>query len=706
MNVEVESPTVVCAPSLPANELGERMLRLLTVLRITAGSIALLTAAVVLMGGWIAGVDAMKSILPGFSTMKVNTAIGITALGAALILTATERRYRPLGSALAGAAMMVGLLTLAEYAFHWDAGIDQLWIKDIVTPSTAAPGRPAEATALMIALLGAALLCVGRPALSRPKMLTAVTVSMMSWTILIGYVFGPHALHEVQLISSVALHSAVILLFLSIGVLAADPLSRSIRTVLTPGTSGVICRWLLPPAILAPPILGWLLSREGTLDLFPAQFDWALYSALSTLGSVWLIMVLAHRIAVIYSEREVATELSRQLRQALNDRETFKAVIENSSDFIGIADAQGTPNYLNAAGRQMIGLDVDFPVDTLQIADCYPPELRSFATDTILSEMQKYGRWQGETLFRHFRSQQAIPVSDTHFVVHESATGRILGSATITRDISDIKRARDERQAAHRELEEVNRKLHRAVRARDEVLGIVAHDLRNPLTSIVIEAEVLKRQCAGVDGWDPEPVLAIHRSAKRMNRLIQDLLDVARVEAGGISLERHCVSTHQVVADSVDAHSALAATTSVELRLETAGDVPDVWADRDRLLQVLENLIGNALKFTGPGGRVTVGAVSREGEVMFSVGDTGAGISAEDAPHIFDRFWQVRKDERRSAGLGLAIVKGLVEAHAGRVWVVSTPGYGATFFFTIPTTPPIESFTVTAAEDAPHSLWI
>jgi signal transduction histidine kinase len=301
--------------------------------------------------------------------------------------------------------------------------------------------------------------------------------------------------------------------------------------------------------------------------------------------------------------------------------------------------------------------------------------------------MQKYGRWQGQTLFRHFGSERAIPVSDTHFVVHESATGRILGSATITRDISDIKRARDEREAAIRELEEVNRKLHRAVRARDEVLGIVAHDLRNPLSSIVFEAAFLKRQCAGVGGCGPESALAIHRSATHMNRLIQDLLDVTRLEAGGIGLERHRVPTRQVVAESMDAHSAIAATTSVELRLEAAGDVPDVWADRDRLLQVLENLIGNALKFTGRGGSVTVGAVPRDGEVLFSVSDTGVGISAEDAPHIFDRFMQVRKDERGGAGLGLAIVKGIVEAHGGRVWVVSTLGHGATFFFTIPTMP-------------------
>jgi len=647
----------------------------------------------------------MKSILPGFSTMKVNTAIGIAALGAALVLTGTGRRYRPIGSALAGVALMVGLVTLAEYVFHWDVGIDQLWIKDIATPSTAAPGRPAEATGLMIALLGAALLCVGRPELSRPKTIAAVTASIMSWIILNGYLlFGPQVLQQVRLLSSVAVHTAVLLLLLGIGVLAADPLSRAVRMVLMPGISGIICRWLLPPAILAPPLLAWLLSREGALDLFPAQFDWSVYSTLSTLGSVWLIMVLAQRIGVIDAQRNAATELSLQLQQALNDRQTFKAVIENSSDFIGISDAQGRPLYLNPAGRQMIGLDADFPIDTLQITDCYPPELRSFVTDTILGEMQKYGRWQGETLFCHFKSRQAVPVWDTHFVIHDPATGRLLGWATITRDISEIKRARDEREAINCELGEVNRKLHRAVHARDEVLGIVAHDLRNPLNSILIAAELLKQQRAGGEGYGSDPAVAIHRAARRMNRLIEDLLDVARVEAGVFTLNQHRVPTRQVVADSVDAHSALAAAASVELRVEAADDVPDLWADRDRLLQVFENLIGNALKFTGPGGCVTVGAALGDGDVLFSVRDTGVGISAEDAPHIFDHFWQLCKGERRGAGLGLGIVKSIVEAHGGRVWMVSAPGNGATFCFTIPTTPLRQSVDPNESPASDHRL--
>src|SRR5262249_42675961 len=129
----------------------------------------------------------------------------------------------------------------------------------------------------------------------------------------------------------------------------------------------------------------------------------------------------------------------------------------------------------------------------------------------------------------------------------------------------------------------------------------------------------------------------------------------------------------------------------LNLDVEIAPDLPDIWADRHRLLQIVENLIGNAAKFTRAGGRVTVGATLKDRDVLFWIKDTGVGIAAEDLPHLFDRFWQVRREERdRGAGLGLFIVKGLVEAHDGRIWVESTLGKGTTVFFTIPLASPRE----------------
>jgi PAS domain S-box-containing protein len=222
-----------------------------------------------------------------------------------------------------------------------------------------------------------------------------------------------------------------------------------------------------------------------------------------------------------------------------------------------------------------------------------------------------------------------------------------------------------------------------AITARDEMLRIVAHDLRNPLGAIVLRASLLQEDAD--DDERRESATAIATAAKRMNRLIGDLLDVTRSEAGHLSVNHASIPPDAVVREAAAAQRALAAKAALEFRTDVPEDLPDVRGDRDRLLQVFENLIGNAVKFTPAGGCIVVGAARHGREVLFRVQDTGEGIPAEDLSHVFDRFWQARKRRADGAGLGLAIVKALVEAHGGRVWVESTPGSGTTFSFTIPT---------------------
>ena len=218
----------------------------------------------------------------------------------------------------------------------------------------------------------------------------------------------------------------------------------------------------------------------------------------------------------------------------------------------------------------------------------------------------------------------------------------------------------------------------------------MAHDLRNPLNGILVAAGLLRRRHTGPERRSQRPGETIERAAKRMNRLIEDLLDVTRMEAGHLSVDRASVAVELVALDSVGAQRSLATSSSLELRTGLPAHLPEVWADRDRLLQIFENLIGNAIKFTAAGGRITLGAAPGDGEVRFWVSDTGSGIAAEDLPHLFDWFWQATHAGRRGAGLGLPIVKGIVEAHGGRIWVKSAPGQGSSFFFTIPTTPSAE----------------
>jgi signal transduction histidine kinase len=135
-------------------------------------------------------------------------------------------------------------------------------------------------------------------------------------------------------------------------------------------------------------------------------------------------------------------------------------------------------------------------------------------------------------------------------------------------------------------------------------------------------------------------------------------------------------------------HSMLATAAGISIRQEIVTDVHSVWADRDRLRQVLENLVGNAVKFTSPGGRVLISVVNDGPKlVRFSVSDTGTGIPEENLERVFDKFWQANRSERRGAGLGLPICKGIIEKHDGRIWGTSAVGQGATFHFTLPAAP-------------------
>ncbi|HEY5414563.1 MAG TPA: GAF domain-containing sensor histidine kinase, partial [Gemmatimonadaceae bacterium] len=213
-----------------------------------------------------------------------------------------------------------------------------------------------------------------------------------------------------------------------------------------------------------------------------------------------------------------------------------------------------------------------------------------------------------------------------------------------------------------------------ATQHRDQVLGVVAHDLRNPLSTILMQTAARSRKSNEV----------VHRAATRMNRLIQDLLDVSLIEMGQLPIQPARLSGGELVVEAVETQKMLATSASVELRLDVGKDVAEVWGQHDRLLQVFENLIGNAIKFTTAGGWITVGAESNDQEVVFWVADSGGGIAPGDIPHVFDRFWQATRGDRRGAGLGLPITKGIVEAHGGRIWVESTLGRGSTFYFSIP----------------------
>ncbi len=223
-----------------------------------------------------------------------------------------------------------------------------------------------------------------------------------------------------------------------------------------------------------------------------------------------------------------------------------------------------------------------------------------------------------------------------------------------------------------------------AVAARDEVLAFVSHDLRNPLHTIQMAADLLELPIP--EERKAVQIQVIKRSATAMSRLIEDLLAVSEVEAGRLALEREPLLLDALFEEVCGQLENLVREKRQRLHWRVAPDVPAVHADRHRLLRVLGNLAGNAVKFTPDGGSIVMQAVRDGAAVVVSVSDTGIGIPPDELPRVFQRFWHAGRAQRGGAGLGLAIAKGVVEAHGGRIWVESTPGQGTTFSFTLPLT--------------------
>jgi PAS domain S-box-containing protein len=221
----------------------------------------------------------------------------------------------------------------------------------------------------------------------------------------------------------------------------------------------------------------------------------------------------------------------------------------------------------------------------------------------------------------------------------------------------------------------------RAIAGRDEVLRVVAHDLRNPVFAAQLGIRRLSERVA--DAHRPIATL-VSNALGQASRLIGDLLDVTRIENGGPAVSPERVASWALVDDALQAAGPMLSDATLGLEVELPAPLPDVLADRVRVGQVFSNLLGNAIKFTPPGGRIHIGGVQRGREVCFFVRDTGPGIPGEAIAHLFDRFWQGDRSDRRGVGLGLPIAKGLVEAHGGRIWAESAPGEGSAVFFTLP----------------------
>jgi PAS domain S-box-containing protein len=262
--------------------------------------------------------------------------------------------------------------------------------------------------------------------------------------------------------------------------------------------------------------------------------------------------------------------------------------------------------------------------------------------------------------------------------------GRPLRFLGTVQDIDDRKQLEGQK-ARLLEAERVAReRAEEASRAREDFMAILSHDLRNPLSTITTGVALLQ-PVARLDatGKAERQLEMISRSAGHMEKLISDLLDLAAIDAGRLVVVPSAQSVPCLIQDAAELHQLIAARKQVRL-VQSPSPPLLVHADRERVLQVLSNIIGNAIKFTPAGGTISIGAKADGGSARFSISDSGPGVPQDQLPHLFDRYWQAKPRAGRGIGLGLSIAKGIVDAHAGQIWAESEPGRGTTLHFTLP----------------------
>jgi PAS domain S-box-containing protein len=377
---------------------------------------------------------------------------------------------------------------------------------------------------------------------------------------------------------------------------------------------------------------------------------------------------------------------SERLRDEVNAQNArlavAAAIVESTSDSITSVTLDGTIVSWNRASERLYGYTADEIVGR-KIHTIIEPE-RHAEIDAAIAAI---GR--GELIEPHDatgvrKDGSIMPVALTVSLVR-GADGVVRGISTIARDISDRRAAEAERDALLSELAEQNERLRELDRLKDDFVASVSHELRTPLTSICGYLELV-REDATLDEEQDRMLGIVDRNADRLLGLVTDLLFVAQLDAGKLTMESAPLQLSRIAAESVEAATPRAQASQIEMRLEADAELV-VSGDRMRLAQVLDNLISNAIKFTPNGGRVDVRVFREGGTALIEVSDTGIGIPEEERLHLFERFFRTSGAMRaavQGTGLGLAIVGAITESHGGAVEVGSREGGGTTFTVSLP----------------------
>jgi len=648
---------------------------------VAAASLYAIAGGVVTLTGWATDVPLLADWDSDGIAMFPNTALCAVLSGVALRLAARDGDA-PRGAArvAAVAVALLGALTLLQHVTGLDLRIDTaLFSASWGQAAAAAPMRMGPPASTAFALLGTAMaLLGGGGAARRTAAALGVAAAGIASLSLTGYLYGAEQLYTVPRLTGIALQTASIIFALGMGVVASAPDVEPMRTVLEPGAAGMLARRTLPVIIAVSLGLGWFRVELQDARLVDTAFGTALRTGVEIALVTWLLwravaMVRRHERALHESEAEV----KRQAAQ-------LAAFLETAAIGLHRVGPDGTILWANDAELEMLGYErgeyvgrhiAEFHVDQQNIA-------------AILARVHR-----GEKLLEHPARMRCKDGTIKEVLIDCNALwdeGLFIHTQGFVRDVTEQLRAEAER-------EESNRR-------KDEFIAILAHELRNPLAPVRNAARYLKLK-APRDAELARSIEMIERQIGQMSRLIDDLLDVSRLSRGMLGLRRERVSLSEIVDAAVDDCRHELQVKGHALRVSPPRVPVEVEADRDRLVQVLCNLIGNSIKFTPPGGHIEIAAsIAERGVLEMSVKDDGIGIPDDKLDEIFDLFARVDRSLERQGGLGigLTLVRQLVELHGGTIEAHSAgAGKGSEFVLRLPiVVPPAEMPAIVAEATA------
>jgi PAS domain S-box-containing protein len=630
---------------------------------VVATATSAILGGLVTLAGWATDTPRLTDWKNDGISMFPNPSLCALLCGVLLLaIDRSGRRWALLTRPLSCVVLLIGGLTLCEHVARVDLGIDRLLFdRPWGQAAAAAPMRMGPPASISFLLLGTALLLSSFDGRARGVGVgLALTVAAIAMLSLVGHLYGAQQMYTLPLVTAIAMQTASIILALAVGTIASARDREPMRTLLAPGSAGMLARRALPPIVVVALGLGWvrvLAQNHGWVDTAFGTASRTILEILFLLGLLWSAVrkIHAHEQAL----RESATEIRHQAKQ-------LAAFLDTAAIALHRVGHDGAILWANEAELEMLGYAreeyvghpiAEFHVDQAAIADLL----------ARLHRGEKVG--EQESRMRCKDGSVKTVLIDSSVLWDE---GRFVHTQCFTRDVTDKKRAETEREEANRR--------------KDEFMAILGHELRNPLGPVRNAAHYLKLKGSS-DPDSRRAVEMIERQVATMARLIDDLLDVSRLSRGSLELRRSRVPLLQIVEQAVDACRGDVDAKRHRLRMTLPAGPVEVDADRERLVQVLCNLIGNSAKYTPLGGEIDVAIAVNGHGIEVTVKDNGIGIPKGSLTKIFELFARVdgSLEGQGGLGVGLNLVRQIVDLHGGTIEARSDGiGLGSEFVLRLP----------------------